>query len=225
MLERHLRIRLRPIAERARVLVLWKSLGWSWGLAFFAAAGLHWMRQHGEAHSFVPLAFVLILGVGGTGLSFFRFTRFSLNYKEIAWRLVEKHPEVRSLVMAAVEQKPDQPGGELNYLQERVLEEAIGHAKANQWVQAVSSQRLLYTASFSLWMGIGYLFFLYQVLNVGLPAVAAQPQVAQAEVPASAVPQYTLSVEPGDTEVEKGSGGEAVRRRGGEAETRRGGEA
>ncbi len=206
MLERHLRIRLQPIAERARMLDLWKNLGWTWGIAFFAVVVLHWMRQHGEAQSFTPLGMVLMVGVGGTGLSFYRCARFSLNYKEIAWQLVDKHPEVRSLVMAAVEQKPDQPDGRLNYLQERVLEEAIQHAKANQWVQTVSTQRLLYTASFSLWMGIGYLFFLYQVLTLEPPAAVAQPAVAQVPAPEPAGPHYSVGVEPGDTEVEKGAG-------------------
>ena len=66
----------------------------------------------------------------------FRFTRFSPNYKEIAWRLVEKHPEVRSLVMTAVEQKSDETSGQLNYLQERLLREAISHAN-----QSVDSDR------------------------------------------------------------------------------------
>lgn len=206
MLERHLRIRLAPIAARARILDLWKNLGWSWGVAFFLAAALHWLRQHGDAMSFTPLALVLMVGVGGTGLSFFRFTRFSLNYKEIAWRLVEKHPEVRSLVMTAVEQKSDETSGQLNYLQERLLREAIIHAKSNQWIQTISSQRLLYTASFSLWMGIGYLFFLYQVITQELPVTVAQSAPVPVPETKPLATEYMVNVEPGNTEIEKGSG-------------------
>jgi hypothetical protein len=207
MLERHLRIRLRPISERARMLDLWKNLGWAWGLAFFAAFGLYWLRSHGEPPSFTWLAAVLILGVSGTGIAFYRFTRFSLNFKQIAETLAEKHPDVRSMLMAAVEQKSNKEGGRLNYLQECVLEEAIQHAKTNRWIQTISSQKLLYTASFSLWMGIGFLFFLYQLIILDPGAINASPQLTADENPAVPdSPQYKVTVEPGNAEVEKGTG-------------------
>ena len=207
MLERHLRIRLHPISERARMLDLWKNLGWGWGLAFFAAFGLYWMRSHGEPPSFTWLAAVLILGVSGTGIAFYRFTRFSLNFKQIAETLAEKHPDVRSMLMAAVEQKSNKEDGQLNYLQECVLEEAIQHAKTNRWIQTISSQKLLYTASFSLWMGIGFLFFLYQLIILDPGAINASPRLTADENPVvSDTPQYKVTVEPGDAEVEKGSG-------------------
>ena len=108
--------------------------------------------------------------------------------------------------MAAVEQKSNQDG-QLHYLQERVIEEAIQHAKVNHWIQTISTQRLLYMASFSLWMGIGFLFFLYQLITIQpVPSFTGQ-QVAREEQPSEvAGPQYSVTVEPGDIEVEKGSG-------------------
>ena len=103
MLERHLRIRLAPIAARARILDLWKNLGWSWG-GFFSSCCLALVTSTWGRHVLYAAGSCAHGWGWWYGPFIFRFTRFSLNYKEIAWRLVEKHPEVRSLVMTAVEQ-------------------------------------------------------------------------------------------------------------------------
>ena len=152
----------------------------------------------------ISLALVLFLVVGATGWAFFRFTQFTLNYKEIALRLAEKHPEFRALLLAAVEQKTTGVDGRLSYLQERVVEEAINHAKRHQWVQAISSKQLLFTVSISLWMGIGFLFCLYGSMRIAEPSVPPS-LIADKGVDEVATP-YQVLVEPGDTEVEKGSG-------------------
>ena len=210
MLDRQLRIRLGPLAKRVQLMELWRFLGGGWLLAFISAFAVYWMRKNGveEAWEFWPLACVLGIAVGATGFAFCRFLMFRIDYMELIRKLVEKHPEARTLLQTAIEQKPARNGEPLNYFQNRLLEEAIDHARANDWKNAVETKGLLYRSSFSLWMGCAYFFFVLQILLMPkfaptLPGemIAQADEQEEVAVPPKNIPK----VDPGDVQIEAGS--------------------
>ena len=210
MLDRQLRIRLGPLAKRLQMMELWKYLGGGWALAFIGAFTVYWLRKEGleEAWEFWPLASVLGVAVGVTGYAFIRFVLFQIDYVDLIKLLVGKHPEAKTLLETAIEQRPKVKGAPLNFFQERLLDEAIAHARAHDWKQAVATQGLLYRSSFSMWMACAYFFFLWQILV--MPEIEPSPSeqvVAQAAEPelAEEAPLNLPEVDPGNTEIEAGT--------------------
>ncbi len=209
MLDRQLRIRLGPLAKRLQLMELWRFLGGGWALAFIGAFAVYWLRREGvkEAWEFWPLASVLGLAVGVTGFAFMRFILFRIEYVDLIRLLVGKHPEAKTLLETAIEQQPLEKGAPLNFFQARLLDEAIAHAKANDWKQAVATQGLLYRSSFSMWMACAYFFFIWQILVMPEPEYSRPfPIVASAPDPdALPVPANLPEIDPGDAEIEAGT--------------------
>ena len=210
MLDRQLRIRLGPLAKRVQLMELWRCLGVGWMVAFFSAFAVYWMRSKGveKAWEFWPLACVLGIAVGATGFAFCRFLMFRVDYLDLIQKLIGKHPEARTLLQTAIEQRPLKKGEPLNYFQNRLLEEAIDHAKVNDWKNAVETKGLLYRSSFSLWMGCAYFFIVLQILL--MPEYQTQTRFQEVarveeEKPAQGVPKNLPTVDPGDVELESGS--------------------
>jgi hypothetical protein len=116
---------------------------------------------------------------------------------EVISILNREFPEMRHLLSAASEQRPDPSTGELGFLQLRVIEEALDHPAARQWrgmmerkVRAARQAQLLALAAMLalFWLGHG----------------------VHRQRPANAVgstPLFSAEIElaPGDVEVEKGS--------------------
>ena len=192
------------------MMELWKYQGSGWALAFIGAFIVYWLRKEGleEAWEFWPLASVLGVAVGVTGYAFIRFVLFRIDYVDLIKLLVGKHPEAKTLLETAIEQRPKVKGAPLNFFQERLLDEAIAHARANDWKQAVATQGLFYRSSFSMWMACAYFFFLWQILI--MPEIESSPQapvVAQADdiIEKDDGPLNLPDVNPGNTEIEAGT--------------------
>lgn len=111
--------------------------------------------------------------------------------------LNREFPEMRHLLSAASEQRPDPSTGELGFLQLRVIEEALDHPAARQWrgtmerkVRSARQAQLLALAAMLalFWLGHG--------VHRQRPANAA-----------FSAPLFSAEIEvaPGDAEVEKGS--------------------
>ena len=210
MLDRQLRIRLTPLAKRVQMMELWKRLGIGWMLAFFGAFAVYWYRKEGveEAWEFWPLASVLGIAVGATGYAFFRFLFFRVDYFDLIGRLIDKYPEAKTLLQTAIEQRPSDKSEKLDFFQNRLLAEAISHAKEHDWKIGVETTGLLYRSSFSLWMGCGYFFFVWQILSMpDLESRLPVQQVVQTSEtePVPPEPKNLPEVDPGDVEIEAGS--------------------
>jgi hypothetical protein len=124
--------------------------------------------------------------------------------RELARRIEEKYPDLRAALLAAMDQKPG-PGGELGFLQKRLLGEISEHAIRNRWVRQVSEKRLAaagwgqFAAVIGLFVSLW--FFLGQAPIGGKPSLATGTADEKTPLPAG----VEVSVTPGDVELEKGS--------------------
>ncbi|QEG30810.1 hypothetical protein GobsT_56230 [Gemmata obscuriglobus] len=120
----------------------------------------------------------------------------------VARRIEAQHPDLSALLLAAVDQHPG-PDGRFSFLQATVLESAVEHSRAHDWDEAVPPRRLTLTrvahglALAGLVVVVGWLGFRTAATagdNAGAP-VAGETFGAGAKV----------EVEPGHTEIERGS--------------------
>ncbi|MDG2123601.1 MAG: hypothetical protein P8J87_07890 [Verrucomicrobiales bacterium] len=123
----------------------------------------------------------------------------------LARRIEEENPELNSLLITAVEQEG---GGEIGYLQERVVIEAVQEALARDWSGSVSKtqarfSRVLEISGAVALLVVWALFFPKFGPDGGLTGAGARE--AEEAVEEELVEPGEVSVEPGDVEVERGS--------------------
>ena len=114
---------------------------------------------------------------------------------EVVRELEPDQEALRHLLSAAVEQKPSEPSVGLNFLQIRVLEEALSHPCLVSWEEHCR-QRLMRSRLLS---GTALLIL------IGFSALLRQTALSEA-TPLARVFGEEVKVSPGDTQVERGTG-------------------
>lgn len=198
MIENALRKQLLPTVRRrqnlylaTRLLVIWLALG----LCGAALAGADWYWGWRSPAAELAIGVFVVLA---TFHSMYRTRRIEPDYRKIARDIERKCPELNALLRAAVEQQP-RPDGQLGYLQEQVIGEALRHGSWHSWTQSVSPIKL-----FAAEIGAMAAFvLLIVVMSPGLlrlagHATAPRPGVARLR-------SYQISVSPGDAEIETDS--------------------
>jgi hypothetical protein len=120
------------------------------------------------------------------------------DYRAVARNIEKQHPDMQALLLAAIEQQPQGLGGQLGYLQERVIGDALRHASKHDWLQSISSKRL-FLAHIG---GIAALSFIIIALSQLLPSVPSMFTINRGVL---AGKEYNITVSPGDTTVELGT--------------------
>jgi hypothetical protein len=196
MIESHLKHHLEPVAQRQRSLRLWIGVGICW-LVVAIIAGVFLLLQRFAGWSapstfaaLIAAALVLALVVRS------RLGRWQPDFREVARKIEHEHPELHALLLTAVEQQPDPKSGQLNFLQERVIREALEECKKHEWIQTVSSRQLA-------WARAGHFtaLLLLALMLFGLRTVPSLP-----DRPGSKSASRKVTVTPGDTKIERGSG-------------------
>ena len=127
-----------------------------------------------------------------------RSRRLQPDYRALARTIEQQHPELRALLLAAIEQKPEGPDGQWGYLQRQVLGEAIAHATGHEWQESISAGRL-FLANLGRFAAMVFLFI------VLLQVVPPTSLVLRNGKGSLLTQGYNISVSPGDTEIEQGS--------------------
>jgi len=190
MIAEVLQRQIEPVAIKARRLALFERLALVWSLA--SGAGIC-LSLSGWFFGWPPPAGLIVVGlctIGATVAVLIRYRLERPDYRKIARQIEEQHPEIRALLLTAVEQRPTGPGNRFGYLQMRVLMDAIGHATTHDWTRAVPPHRIALAQALAL------------VAFLALTAVT----VISIERPVRPGGMaYYCEVEPGDTAVEQGS--------------------
>lgn len=205
MIERRLVRQLEKAAARFRHLRLVISWSVVWTLAALVALFLLGLNQ--SVGWFSALAVPTIAGVAAlvaliAGVAAMRTAR---DYRNIAQRVEDAYPALNSGLLAAVAQQPQLPNGRFSYLQSTVIQDALHHAYAYSWKRVVpwsklATAHLAHFCAFVLFVGS------LVVLNRQVPRVFAAA-VEQSELPnVVASNEFEVSIDPGDTEVERGAG-------------------
>ena len=193
---------LQRVVDRERRLQLWCKLAGCWG----AAAGLGFFliilqRQSGWASS-LGLPAIAGLGVIAALAVWFRHGRTAPNWRRVAEKIEARHPELDGRLLTAVQQEV-KPGGELNYLQERLVNEVVVHNERNHWAELIPNSRVAVARLAHLAALVLFGAVLWGLRTTGGPSLLARTF------------EPGITVTPGDASLERGSSLVVVARFGG----------
>ena len=166
MIEKALRKKLRPIVNRRRHLYLAWRLSVCWFIAALVGTclmGANWLWGW---YSLALNWTLCILTILATVIILYKYSQMHPDYKNIARTIEQQHPDMRALLLAAIEQQPEGLGGQLGYLQERVIGDALRHAEKHDWLKSIPSKKL-----FMVYFGqIAAFSFIFMALLQLLPS-------------------------------------------------------
>ncbi|MBM3876370.1 MAG: hypothetical protein FJ386_06585 [Verrucomicrobia bacterium] len=192
MIPPELLARLEPVARRHRRLQLRRELALCYGIA--AIAGLGLIGLHGLT-GFWSTALVRLLGAAAFAAAIFvwwRWRQQPVDWHWVAGEIEARHPELNTLLLAALEQQP-QPDGSFNFLQQRVVSQALEHSRKKRWTDGVPGGQLVRAQAVHL----GTLACLLLVV-FGLRSSAEKAAVQKA------IEAVGVQITPGDASLEKG---------------------
>lgn len=192
-MDRILRRHLEPIARDQRRGQLLHRLAWGWLVWAVVAAvflGLNRLTGWKSPWLFPVLS---LAAAGWTLLVCRRSARRPLDYTGLARQIEQENPSLHAVLLTAVEQQPDPATHELNFLQERLIREALVQDGGRAWQTRVKQrlEKLRLAGAAAALVLTGLLLSLY-------------------EAPATRTTVRSLfnggvTVTPGDTSLEKGS--------------------
>lgn len=186
--------RMRPVARRLRGLCFWQA--WI-GVAVVVVAVAVWLRPRAalgivdgrDAASALAIGSVVFAALAAIA------TRFLYrDPRAIARRIETRFPSLDQRLLTALSQRDD----ELGYLQQRIVKEARDHSHSNAWIETVPPRRIW----ISRLSGLTLTAALAAVL--GWLAGTTPDTQSRAAMRMGAIP--SVIVEPGSTEIERGTG-------------------
>lgn len=194
---------LEKVASRYRRVRVWYALAIAW----LAAACVGWILHRAGAIPQGDLRIVLGVPCGIAaalalfGLWIARAT--APRYDWVARQIEAAFPDLRSSLVTAMEQSPALPFGKFGFLQESVIREALAHAETHHWKELVSSRRVG-AAVMAQFAGLS-LFLITLATAAFWGGTSAATAAAGSGAAGVAGPGFSVAVEPGHTEIEKGS--------------------
>lgn len=194
---------VQPVIRRYRAFQMWRGLALCWVLTSFGTLALIGAQQSANWQPAWALKSLLGFAALSGLVVWYSCRRFAPDLQWIARQIEDEHPELNSLLLAAVEQQPDS-SGQYSYLQQRVIREAIEHAARSRWAERFSNTQTQLAKT---------VHWLVLAVSVGLVVVYVTPTMAQPRQvlkqqetkPGGVVPDFELSVDPGNAELERGS--------------------
>ncbi|QDU40387.1 Immunoglobulin G-binding protein A precursor [Maioricimonas rarisocia] len=190
---------LHPVLRRVRKVRWLKSLALGW-LILAALGGLMLWLPPGLPVGWMFVALGVLIAITVAAVAWPRSSD-----RSIAARLIEEqYPDLDSRLLTAVEQQPDFETGRYHFLQREVVSDVLVHARRRKWGDSVPGSRLFAlraanVASVLMALFVAMLLFSDSRHRSAEPLVDGQPGAAEATT------GYEVTVEPGDTEIERGT--------------------
>ncbi|MCX6981078.1 MAG: hypothetical protein NTV08_10055 [Verrucomicrobia bacterium] len=183
---------LEPVVRRQKLLrlMLWSAAVW---LVLGAIGFALWRSDLRGAAA--------IGGLGAAALIAWIAVRRTIaawepDYLAIARSVEQRHPDLHALLVTAVEQRADPATGKLDFLQQRVVADAVAEMRRRDCVQTVPGWQLA---------GATALQFAMLAL-LGFSVVALRPSSENAPRAVANRTQEEVTVTPGDVELERSAG-------------------
>jgi hypothetical protein len=194
-METRLRNQLAAMESLLRRAQLRRRLAYCW--AATAAVGLLLFLIHAFTDWDTRLLCWLTLagGLMAAGIVWRHERRRPVDLHAVAAAIERENPQIRHLLTTAAEQKPDPDSGEFGFLQLRVIEQTLTHPDQDLWQQ--SFQRKLASAASAQMFALTAL-----VVALGLEV----SQTRWHTRPGTSWLAGEITVTPGDTQVERGTG-------------------
>jgi hypothetical protein len=182
---------LEPVVRRHRSLRSHLLVAAVWGAGAVAVIICH----AAAAPKAIVVPVILTAACAAAWILSRRAAAWEPDYRAIARAVEQRHPQLHALLVTAVEQRPDSHTGALNFLQQRVVQQAIEASRREQWLDAVPGWRLFGARALKIAMIVAACLLL-----VKLPA-SITPKTDGASRASEPV-----TVTPGDANIERGSG-------------------
>ena len=182
--------------NRARV---WRSLARCWAAAAAFALALLLVKWALGDNSRLFQVLPIVIAVVAAMIVLAREQKRKVEVHELIATMEPEQPDLRHLLSAAAEQKPDRNTRAFNFLQFRVVDEVLTHPRQEFWWRSLerklSNAQAAHAASF--------LVFVAVLLLLGRGATASPGHGASL---LSSFLGDEITVTPGDTQVERGTG-------------------
>src|SRR5262245_38477940 len=135
------------VATRFRVLRFWQLLAAAWIVAALLALTL-WAAKVGFAAPLRPaLPLMGLVAMALAGAAVWLATVSARDIRWVARQIEAAFPELRTCLLAAVEQRPNLADGRYGYLQSNVIHQALLHAHQHEWTHVVPARRIAVAAA------------------------------------------------------------------------------
>lgn len=166
MTQSHLQALLEPIAKSYRDFHRYRNLGICWSIASAVIVAL--LALHELTGWWPPAALPVLGALIGIAMivAWTRTGRYDSAYAWVTREIEKQNPRLNSLLLTAAEQKPDEATGQLNFLQQRVIDDALTQNQRQPWAQRYVER--LFFAQFGHWIA----FMLFAGFFAALATVA-----------------------------------------------------
>lgn len=195
---------LERVARRMRGVRLWGWLSLCW-ISWAAVAAMAYSTFAAPESAVGPSQALLVaVGVGALASALLCGVRAMRSARDPLWvarQIESRHPELSSVLLAATEQAATPPG-KLGFLQTAVINKALEHDRRNPWEEMVAVWKLV-------GLQIAHIGALALFL-VAFGALVVQARTARSESGATVAhgsesADFDVKIEPGNTELERGS--------------------
>ncbi|MFM9966325.1 MAG: hypothetical protein ACKV2Q_34550 [Planctomycetaceae bacterium] len=204
MIQDRLWLEVEKVAERYQRLRFWRALTVGWFVAAVVGVSLAAIGVELERTASTVIPLLCGVAAGLVLVCAWRVTASAPGHEWVARQIENEFPDLRSCLLAAVEQQPALPDGRFGFLQESVIRQALVHAAGHAWPQVVPTRRLAWAVAAQC---VTLALFVLTLTNMPLSA-GRSDQIAKSkqDSPAAAVADvFSVAVEPGDTEIERGT--------------------
>ena len=182
--------RIRPVAHRLRSQQFWRIVALVAILAtIFTLVVSQFGHQGDRRVVYSVLTGTVVALVCGWILCQFSFR----DPRAVARRIEQRFPNLEQRLLTAVNLEDSANG----YLQQQVIREARNHSHGHPWTSTVSAGKLIT----SRLVGLGSLV----LLGIAAGTVISDTEGTDAAVAGGSGAEFRVTVEPGDTEIERGS--------------------
>jgi hypothetical protein len=204
-MDRHISRQLTQVISRFRRLHRWHALSVLWCLLALVAAGAWYASLPPAIAGQIAIA-ILAVGCIGTLWLWRPVSVLAAEQLKVARVVENTFPDLEQRLLTVVEQTPDVQSGGFSYLQQQLATEVRCHSYGNDWNRSIPFQRIMSRMVFAF-VAIGITVFLTGRMHStqAETIVAAQPADASAVPPAESGRRFSVSVDPGTTEVERGT--------------------
>lgn len=197
-----LRQKLERVAGRIRSLRLWTGLAVCWLAWAAVGAAAFALARYGRIST--PIGWVELISLATVSAFIYSVAVMCSvrDQRAVARRIEARHPELRTVLLTAVEQVST-PRKDLGYLQKAVVCEAVAHGRLHNWATTVGGWRMAAARLFQF-LALGVLVG----VCIGLANTAgASSGFASAIFGNRPVADSNLevAVDPGNCEIERGS--------------------
>ena len=194
--------RLNPVVQRIRFCRAMIALAIVWIAAALIAGLLLYLNRTGNLDPSNVWWWLaggsIVASVAGVILAIFK----SKSAEQVAWEIEKQYPELDASLITAIEQKP-KDGELLGFLQQDVMRTVVTHSYQNSWVSLIPGWHLVAAPAAGL---IGLVAFAITMICLVwfVKPIPVDPTIAFADAAVDAT-NFTIFVEPGNAEVERGT--------------------